>query len=224
MVWSLYLLGIVIAIITSLIFKKTIFKGDVAPFVMELPPYRLPSFNVTGGLVWERVKGYITKAGTVIFAASIIIWFMLGFNLQGMAEMNQSIGAGFGRLIAPIFEPLGFGSWQATLALFTGLLAKEAVVGSMAIIFGLGNVVGEAALAGNVSGFVQTLQAVGFSSLSAYAFMAFALLYTPCIAAVATIKKETNSWKWTGFSVVYQLVVAWVVALLIFQIGSIFGL
>lgn len=222
-VWSLYLLGILVAIISALIFKKTLFKGETAPFVMELPPYRFPSIRVTGSLVWEKLKGYITKAGTVIFAASIIIWFILGFNFSGIAEMNESIGAGIGRVIAPIFKPLGFGSWEASLSLITGLLAKEVVVSSMSIIYGLGEAIGEAAMEGNVSGFFEPLKAAGFTQLSAYAFMVFSLLYTPCIAVIGTIKKETNSWKWTSFSVLYQLFIAWILAMLVFQIGSLLG-
>lgn len=222
-VWSLYILGIIVAIIAALIFKKTIFKGKASPFVMELPPYRIPTLKVTGSLVWERAKGYLLRAGTIIFAASIVIWFILGFNFSGVTEMGDSIGAGLGKAIAPIFKPLGFGSWEAALSLITGLLAKEVVVSSMAVIYGLGEVVGEAAMEGEVTGFIEALKTVGFTSLSAYAFMVFSLLYTPCIAVIGAFKKESNSWKWTGFSVVYQFVVAWVIAMLVFQVGTLLG-
>ncbi|MBF8982425.1 ferrous iron transport protein B [Lutibacter sp. B2] len=222
-VYSLYMLGILVAVLAALTFKKTLFKGEEVPFIMELPPYRMPTIRGTGLHVWEKVKGYILKAGTVIFAASLIIWFLLGFNLSGVSEMPQSIGASIGKVFAPIFTPLGFGNWQATLALITGLLAKEAVVSSMAVIYGLGETVGSAAVDGDVVGFISTLKTSGFTQLSAYAFMVFTLLYTPCIAVVAVIKRETNSWRWAGFSMVYQFVVAWVVALLVYQVGGLLG-
>ncbi|SHK08922.1 ferrous iron transport protein B [Paramaledivibacter caminithermalis] len=222
-VWSLYIIGIIVAVIAALIFKKTIFKGEATPFVMELPPYRIPTLKVTGSLVWEKAKGYLLRAGTIIFAASIVIWFILNFNFSGMSEMPDSIGAGLGKVISPIFKPLGFGSWEAALSLITGLLAKEVVVSSMAVIYGLGEAASEAAMEGDVTGFVEALNAVGFTSLSAYAFMVFSLLYTPCIAVIGTFKKESNSWKWTGFSVAYQFVVAWVISMLVFQVGTLIG-
>ncbi|QXM06838.1 ferrous iron transport protein B [Crassaminicella indica] len=222
-IFALYILGIIVAIICALIFKKTLFKGDQTPFVMELPPYRFPTFRGTGIAVWERVKAYILRAGTIIFSASILIWFILGFNFSGSVDMVDSIGAGIGRAMAPIFKPLGFGSWQAALSLITGLMAKEVVVSSMAVIYGLGEAVGEAAMDGDVLGFASALKAAGFTSLSAISFMVFSLLYIPCLAVIGVIKRETNSWKWTGFSVVYTFVVAWVVAFLVYQIGGLLG-
>lgn len=222
-VWSLYTIGIIIAVLVALIFKKTIFKGEASPFVMELPPYRIPTLKVTGSLVWERAKGYLLRAGTIIFAASIIIWLILNFNFSGISEMGDSIGAGLGKAISPIFKPLGFGSWEAALSLITGLLAKEIVVSSMAVIYGLGETVQEAAMEGDVTGFVEALRTVGFTSLSAYAFMVFSLLYTPCIAVIGAIKKESNSWKWAGFSVAYQFIIAWIMAMLVFQVGTLLG-
>ena len=223
-VFSLYFLGVVVAILSALLFKKTIFKSKATPFVMELPPYRFPTLKTTGLSVWERVKGYIVRAGTIIFAASIVIWFITGFNFSGPVELQNSFGASIGRAIAPVFKPLGFGNWQTTLSLITGLLAKEVVISTMAIIYGLGGIIGDAAIEGDVSGFSSTLMSVGFNGISAYAFMVFTLLYTPCVAALGVIKRETNSWKWTGFSLVYQLLVAWGGAFLVYQIGNlIFG-
>lgn len=216
---SLYIMGILIAIIMGLIFKKTLFKGEVAPFIMELPPYRLPRLHDTLIHVWDRVKGYIIKAGTVIFAASVVLWFILGFNFSGAAELTDSIGASIGKIIAPIFKPLGFGNWQAALSIITGLVAKEVIVSNMAIVYGLGEAVGEAALEGDLTGFMPALKA-SFSQLSAYTFMVFVLLYTPCVGVIGAIKRETNSWKWTGFSILYQFTVAWLVAFLVYQIGS----
>ncbi len=218
-VFSLYALGIIIAILSALLFKKTIFKSKAMPFVMELPPYRVPTLKTTGISVWERVKSYVLRAGTIIFAASIAIWFLTGFNFTGPVELQYSFGASIGKFIAPIFKPLGFGNWQSSISLLTGLLAKEVVISTMAIIYGLGEVVGAAAVEGNVTGFVSTLRDVGFDMASAYAFMVFSLLYTPCVAAMGVMKKETNSWKWTIFSIVYQLGVAWVVTLIVYQIG-----
>lgn len=222
-VFSLYILGILVAIIVGLIFKKTLFKGEGAPFVMELPPYRIPTLKGIFIHVWERVKGYLMKAGTIIFAASIILWFLLGYNFSGPADITESIGASVGKAIAPIFIPLGFGNWRAALSLVTGLLAKEVVISNMAIIYGLGETVAEAALEGDITGFASTLFNT-FNQLTAYAFMVFVLLYTPCVATIGVIKRETNSWKWTFFSMAYQFVVAWVVAMLVFQIGSLLGL
>lgn len=223
-VFSLYLLGIAIAILSALLFKKTIFKSGSTPFVMELPPYRVPTLKTTGLSVWERVKSYIVRAGTIIFAASILIWFITGFNFSGPAELNESFGASIGGAISPFFKPLGFGNWEAGLSLITGLLAKEAVISTMAVIYGLGETVGEAAIDGDILGFAGTLKDVGFDMVSSYAFMVFTLLYTPCIAVIGVIKRETNSWKWTIFSFVYQLLVAWGVTFIIYQIGRlIFG-
>ncbi len=222
-VFSLYFLGILVAVLMGIIFRKTIFKGDGTPFVMELPPYRIPTMRGIGLSVWERVKAYITRAGTVIFSASIIMWLILGFNFSGVAELNQSIGASLGRMIAPIFKPLGFGNWQSALSLFSGLLAKEAVVSNMAIIFGLSEQVAEAAIEGNVSGFLPVLSTT-FTGVTAYAFMVFSLLYTPCIAVIGVIKRETNSWRWTGFSVLYQFAIAWIFAFIIYWTGTVFGI
>ncbi|SHH71912.1 ferrous iron transport protein B [Caloranaerobacter azorensis DSM 13643] len=222
-VFSLYVLGILVAIIVGLIFKKTLFKGEGAPFVMELPPYRIPTLKGIFIHVWERVKGYLVKAGTIIFAASIILWFLLGYNFSGPADITESIGASIGKAIAPIFTPLGFGNWRAALSLVSGLLAKEVVISNMAIIYGLGETVAEAALEGDITGFASTLSNT-FNQLTAYAFMVFVLLYTPCVATIGVIKRETNSWKWTLFSIAYQFVVAWVMSMLVFQVGSLLGL
>lgn len=219
-VFSLYVLGVLVAILSALLFKKTIFKSKTMPFVMELPPYRIPTFKVTGLSVWERIKSYILRAGTIIFAASVLIWFLTGFSFSGFVELDDSFGASIGRVLAPFFKPLGFGNWQSGLSLLTGLLAKEAVISTMAIIYGLGEVIGEAAIEGDVTGFVSTLREVGFTMASAYSFMVFTLLYTPCIAAIGVIKRETNSWKWTFFSFVYQLAAAWGISFIVYQIGK----
>lgn len=211
---SLYFLGILVALMAALLLRKTVLKGDQEPFIMELPTYRLPELRTLLIHVWERVKGYIIKAGTVIFAASVIMWFILNFNTTGMVDLTDSFGADLGRSFAFIFKPLGFGNWEAALSLLTGVVAKEIVASNMMIIYGLAETASSEMLSATLSGV--------FSPLSAYAFMVFVLLYTPCIAVIGVVKRETNSWKWTLFSVVYQLLIAWVVALLIYQIGGLF--
>lgn len=213
---SLYLLGILIAVLMAFIFRRTLFKGKTMPFMMELPDYHLPNLKLLAIHVWEKVKGYIIKAGTIIFAASVVIWFVLNYNMSGPAEFTNSFGASLGRAFAPFLKPLGLGDWRVAISLISGIVAKEIVVANIAIVFGLTESASMAQF-GAVLG--QT-----FSQLSAYGFLTFVLLYTPCIATVAVIKRETNSWKWTIFSVVYQLIIAWTVAMLIFQVGSLFGL
>ncbi|PKM95461.1 MAG: ferrous iron transport protein B [Firmicutes bacterium HGW-Firmicutes-1] len=206
--FSLYLMGVFIAILVALVFKATLKKGKTA-LIMELPQYKKPSFKTIAIFVWEKVKHYIIRAGTVIFLASVVLWFILEFNPSGHVDMTESFGAYIGKAIAPIFAPLGFGTWEAALSLIAGIMGKEIVVSSMAVIFGV-----------TESGFTSAFIAAGFNAVSAYAFMAFCLLYTPCVATIGIIKKETNSWKWTFFSFAYQLTIAWFVAFLIYQIGS----
>lgn len=210
--FSLYVLGIVVALLVAVIFRKTIFRENESHFIMELPVYRLPNLKSLFIHVWERVKGYLVKAGTIIFAASVILWFTLNFNTTGMVTINESFGASIGKLMAPIMAPLGFGSWQISLSLLTGMLAKEMIISNMAIVLGVtdGSTTFLTALSGT------------FEPLTAYVFMVFVLLYTPCVAVIAVIKRETNSWKWTGFSVIYQFVVAWLVAFLFYRVGLLF--
>lgn len=218
-IFSVYILGIVVAVLSGILLKKTVFKGEAAPFVMELPPYRLPTLKGLFIHMWDRGKGFVKKAGTVIFAASVIIWFCQSFNfsLQMVENMDESIFGVIGSIIAPVFAPLGFGDWKSSVALLTGFVAKEVVVATMGILHGLGEV-GEDSL--ELAAALQTV----FTPLKAYAFMAFTLLYMPCVATFAAIKRELNSWKWTLFAVGYQLAVAWLVAFLVFQVGSLLGL
>ncbi len=193
--FSLYLLGVVVAILVALVFKRTLSKGETAPLILELPAYKKPSPLTIAIYVWEKVKGYMIKAGTVIFVASIIIWFILEFNFSGKTDITHSIGASIGAFISPIFAPLGFGNWQASLSLIAGIMGKEIVVSTMSVIYGIGDLMGD----GDTAQFTAQLVAAGFTQLSAYAFMVFSLLYTPCVAALGVIKKETNSWKWMIF-------------------------
>lgn len=211
-IFSLYVLGILIALTVAFIFKRTLFKSDGTPFIMELPPYHLPSLKNTASQVWEKIRGFLVKAGTVIFAASAILWVILHFNFSGPSDISNSIGASLGKLLAPLFAPLGFGTWQATLALITGVTAKEVVVSNMFIIYGLGAGATPAAFASALSS--------TFTPLSAYSFLVFCLLYVPCIAAIGAIKRETNSMKWTLFAITYQTAIAWLMAFLTYTIGN----
>lgn len=203
---SLYFLGILLAFILGIIFKHTIFKNEEEPLLIELPEYKLPSLKNLLNQLYEKTKGFLVKAGTLIFAMSIILWFLSNFNFSGMTDVNDSILSYVGGFIAPIFKPLGFGNWQSSVSLLTGLIAKETVVSSMSVIF-----------AGNL----QTMLPLHFTTLSALSFLVFVLLYTPCITVVGTMKKEFGL-KLTLFSVSYQLVLAWLVSFLVFNIGSLF--
>ncbi len=213
--YSLYVLGILVALLVAYVFRRFLFKSEDTPFIMELPTYRLPVPKALFIHVWERVRGYIVKAGTVIFAASVLLWVITNYNMSGPAPITESFGAGIGKVIAPVFSPMGYGTWQAALSLLTGIAAKEIVVSNMAIVYGFADP--EATVE-----FANILRSQ-FTALSAYAFMVFVLLYTPCVAVIGVIKRETNSWKWTGFSVMYQIVVAWIFSFLVFQIGSLLG-
>lgn len=203
---SLYFLGILLAFILGIIFKHTIFKNEEEPLLIELPEYKLPSLKNLLNQLYEKTKGFLVKAGTLIFAMSIILWFLSNFNFSGMTDVNNSILSSVGSFIAPIFKPLGFGNWQASVSLLTGLIAKETVVSSMSVIF---------------AGDLQLMLPLYFTTLSAISFLVFVLLYTPCITVVGTMKKEFGT-KLTLFSVTYQLILAWLVAFLVFNIGSLF--
>ncbi|HEY2494753.1 MAG TPA: ferrous iron transport protein B [Paenibacillus sp.] len=218
-IFSLYILGVVVAILSGILLKKTIFRGEVEPFVMELPPYRIPTIKGLMIRMWDRGKGFIKKAGTVIFAASVIIWFgqTFSFSLSKVDDVSNSIFGAVGSFIAPFFAPLGFGDWRSSVALLTGFVAKEAVVATMGILNNLGEV-GEDSVQ-----LMASLQ-LYFTPLKAYAFMTFTLLYMPCIAAFAAIKREMNSWKWTLFAVGYQTATAWIVAFIVYQGGRLLGL
>lgn len=207
---GLYIFGIICAIIYALILKSTKFKGEPVPFVMELPNYRLPSAKSVVHLIWEKAKGFIEKAFTIIFVASIIIWFLQTFDARfNVAESpEQSLLAMIGSLVAPIFAPLGFGDWRVSTALITGFTAKESVVSTLTVLMG-----GNAEL-------VSTL----FTPFTAAVFLVFTLLYTPCVAAIATVKREMGGTKAAVATVIIQCAIAWCVAFLIHAVGLAFGL
>lgn len=208
---SIYLLGILVAIFTAMVFKKPVLKGETASFIMELPEYRLPTFKNLCLHVGERVKDFIVKAGTILVAATIIIWFLQSFNIsfQMVADRSQSILASIGMGISPIFSLCGFGDWRAAVSLLSGLIAKESVVSTMAVLYGTGGLDG-----------ISHVISEQFTTISAYAFMVFVLLYTPCVAALSAIHKELKSTKWTIIAVGYQLILAWVASVLVYQIGT----
>jgi len=212
-VFTIYMLGIAVAILSGILLKNTLFKGAVAPFVMELPPYRIPTLKGLFIHMWDRGKDFLKKAGTIIFAAAVIIWMLqtFSFNLSIVDDPSNSILAGIGRAISPIFIPLGFGDWISAVAIFTGFVAKEVVVATLGVLTGVGEVAEDSP---ELIASIRTL----FTPAKAWAFMAFNLLAAPCIAAIGTMKKEFNSWKWTLFAVSYQTGVAYIIAMIIYQI------
>jgi len=202
---SLYLLGIIVAFLLGILFKNTYFKKDEEPFIIEIPEYKMPKFSSIYKQTKDKAMSFLKKAATIIFAMSVVIWFLSNFNIHGMVnEVNDSILASIGSVIAPVFAPLGFGNWQSAVSLISGLLAKESVLASMQVIF---------------AGDLSVILPEHFTTISAYAFLVFILLYTPCISVIGTMKKEYGT-KLTLFSVFFQLIIAWIAAFLVFNIGS----
>ena len=209
---GLYVTGIILGIIVALILKNTAFRGNPVPFVMELPNYRLPSFKSVMLLLWEKARDFLERAFTVIFVASIVIWFLRTFDtkLNVVEDSSQSLLALVGRFIAPAFAPLGFGDWRAVTSLISGFTAKEAVVSTMAVLMGTS--------VNELGGALSSL----FTPLSALSFLVFTLLYTPCVAAIATVRRELHSRGATLAVVLMQCGVAYLAALAVWQIGSLF--
>ena len=209
---SLYLLGIVVAILVALVLNKTVYKTQEEPFVLELPEYRVPTLSALLKNTWNKSKGFLIRVVTVMFAMSVVIWNSLpkrqrlsSFNLHGFTEnINDSFLSSFGKLLAPLFAPLGFKDWRISVSILTGLGAKEIVVNTMSVLFG--------------SNLEQILPTV-FTGVTAFAFLAFSALYTPCIAALATMRKEYGN-KMMIISLLYQFILAWVVAFIINTIGN----
>lgn len=207
-IFSLYVLGIVVAIISAKIFSKTILKGEKSYFLMELPPYRIPTLKGVLIHMWDKASAFIKKAGTIIFSIVVVVWVLSNLPLGVEPGSAESILGKMGTFVAPIFKPLGFGTWQAGVSLITGILAKEAVIATMATVYAVTEETLHAAIQSQ------------FTPVAAYAFLVFTLLYSPCMAALGTIKKETNSHKWAIFSAVYTTSVAWIVAFLVYNIGN----
>jgi ferrous iron transport protein B len=258
-IWSLYVMGIALAIVMGMIFKKTLFRGDTPIFIMELPPYRMPSLHSLCLHTWEKGKHFLVKAGTYIFAVSILVWFLL--NLPwGVEHKRDSYLGQAGQVIAPVLAPLGFGNWQAASSLITGVVAKEVVVGTMGEIYApkkeeekkippfvddlkevgasfgkavkesIGNVTstfGISSLAPEEKEDRSSLKEQvrhEFTPLKAYAFMVFVLLYMPCVVVAVAMRQEFGSWNWFGVAFAYQMTLAWGMAFLVYQVGTLLGL
>ena len=207
---SLYLIGIAVGCIAALVLNRTAFKGDPVPFIMELPNYRLPSVKTTVMLAWDKAKDFITKAFTIIFAATVVIWFLQTFDIRFnvVADQSQSLLAGLGSIIAPALAPLGFGDWRASTALVTGLIAKESAISTLTVLLGATS---PAAL--------STM----FSPFTAYVFLVFTLLYPPCVASIGAVKSELGA-RYAVAVFAFQVTVAWIVAFLVHGIGVLIGL
>ncbi len=210
MMCVLYIVGMLIGIVVALILNKTVYRGKPVPFVMELPNYRFPSPRSVLLLMWDKAKDFLQKAFTVIFAATVVIWFLGAFDsrLNYVSDSSNSLLAAIGRLISPVFAPLGFGDWRVSTALIAGFTAKESVVSTLGVLLGTGT-----------AGLGETLSAL-LTPLSALSFLVFTLLYTPCVAAVATIRRELNSTPKTVGVVVFQCVVAWLCAFIVYSVGT----
>lgn len=217
--FSMYLIGIVVVILVAYAMnnKKEVKHSNT--LLIELPEYKSPNLRTILIYVWEKIKEYLTKAGTTIFAASVLVWFILNFGPSGMVDdLSLSFGAMIGKVIAPALAPAGLGMWQIVVALISGVAAKEVVVSSFSVLFQIGNINSAAGM----SGLANILSGYGFGALNAYSLMVFCLLYIPCAATLGVIQREMRSAKWTIFTVLFQLGVAWLISTLIFQIGSLF--
>ncbi len=259
--WSLYMMGILLAVLIGIVFKHTLFRGEAPMFIMELPPYRLPSMRSLTIHTWEKVKHFIVKAGTYILAVSVLVWFLLNMP-WGVKHKRDSLLGQAGQMVAPVLAPLGFGNWEAASALITGIIAKEIIIGTMAEIYieekkdkemrttptftedlkkiGISFA---AAVEDSVTNVFSTLKIASISTdnqaesrglisviqdtytpLSAYAFMSFVLLYMPCMVVAIAMKHEFGTWKWFWIAFAYEIILAWTVAFVIYQGGSLLGL
>ncbi len=207
-VFSMYILGIIVAIFTAILFKSLFFKEEVSPLIMELPPYRMPTFKNVIIQMWTRSSLFLKKAGTVIFGGVILIWLLSSMPPGVKYASESSLIGRFGKIFAPIFSPAGFGFWQAAVALIFGILAKEIVVGTLGTLFGV-----------EEEGLNKVLPHY-FTKLSSFSFMVMSLLYIPCIASIGAIRAETGSWKWTAITVFWSLFIGWTLAVIFYQLGK----
>lgn len=215
--FSMYVVGLIVAVIVALIYSKVMGrKEEKNCLLIELPEYKSPNARTIIIYVWEKVKDYLTKAGTTIFVGSVLLWVIMNFGPAGMVtDISDSFAASIGRFLVPVLAPAGLGLWQIGVALISGVAAKELVVSSCSVLFGM-NINSNI----GVENFHYVLEGMGFGTVNAYALMIFCLLYIPCMAAIATIRKETNSWRWTIGMMVMQLLIAWGMAVIVFQVGS----
>ena len=217
--YSMYVIGVVTAIIVARVYGAVSAKKEKNTLLIELPEYKAPNARTIFIYVWEKVRDYLTKAGTTIFIASVILWVTLNFGTNGMVtDMSQSFGAMLGRKLVPLMSCAGLGQWQIVVALISGIAAKEVVVSSMSVLYGIGNVASNEGMAA----LSAILAKSGFGAVNAYSMMIFCLLYIPCIATVATIRRETGSAKWTLGAVGMQLFIAWFAATAFFRIAGLF--
>lgn len=217
--YSMYILGIAVAILTAFVLSKVDGSKAEHALLIELPEYKAPNTRTIGIYVWEKVKDYLTKAGTVIFMASIIMWLLLNLGPHGyVTDIADSFGSILGKAIVPFFRPIGLGYWQIVVALISGIAAKEVVVSSCSVLFGIQNIT----TAHGMDSFVAMLASMGFGAANAYTLMVFCLLYVPCTATIATIRREVESRKITAGIVLFQLVVAWVVSFIVYHIVGLF--
>ena len=203
----------VMGVLSGLILKKTVFHGNPVPFVMELPNYRMPSAKSVLLLMWDKAKGFIMRAFTVIFVATIAIWFLQTFDsrINTVSSSSDSMLAAIGKFIAPVFAPLGFGDWRASTALITGFTAKEAVISTFAVLANT-----------SISNLPAALSSM-FTPLTAFAFLTFTLLYTPCVAAINAVKSEMGSAKSALGVILYQCGFAWIISFIVYHVGLIFA-
>lgn len=214
--YSLYVIGLVMAILVAFLLHRMDKSGAEDTLLIELPEYKTPNQRTVFIYVWDKVKDYLTKAGTTIFVASIVLWFVMNFGIHGyVSDVTSSFAAMVGKALVPVLAPAGMGTWQIAVALISGLSAKEVVVSSFSVLYGISNINSAAGM----SALSASLAVAGFGSVSAYALMVFCLLYSPCVAAIATIRRETGSWKFTLGMMVFQILVAWTAAVLVYQIG-----
>ena len=217
--YSMYLLGIIVAITTAFVLSKLDGSKAEHALLIELPEYKSPNARTIAIYVWEKVKDYLTKAGTVIFVASVILWGLLNFGSSGyVTDISNSFGSIIGKAAVPLFAPVGLGYWQIVVALIAGIAAKEVVVSSCSVLFGVQNIT----TTDGMSTMVATLGALGFGAANAYALMVFCLLYIPCTATIATINREVESKKLTALIIFFQFAVAWVMSFLVYHIGLLF--
>ena len=213
--FSLYLLGISVGMIMAKVFSKTLFKGETSCFIMELPPYRMPIAKNVLRNMWDNTYGFLKKAGTIVFAVVTIVWVLAVLPVSAEPYSKYSILGRIGTFISPMLRPAGFGTWQESVALFAGIPAKEAVVGTLGMLYA-GEYLEEGAI------LVKSIQQ-HFTPLTALSYMVMTLLYTPCAAVLGIVKKETNSFKWPLFLALYTFALAWIFAVAVFQIGSLIG-
>lgn len=217
--YSMYLLGIIVAITTAFVLSKLDGSKAEHALLIELPEYKSPNARTIAIYVWEKVKDYLTKAGTVIFVASVILWGLLNFGPSGyVTDISNSFGSIIGKAAVPLFAPVGLGYWQIVVALIAGIAAKEVVVSSCSVLFGVQNIT----TTDGMNTMVATLGALGFGAANAYALMVFCLLYIPCTATIATINREVESKKLTALIIFFQFAVAWVMSFLVYHIGLLF--